>query len=141
MLSHNELVCLYKDVLILLSRVFPGDGNLRTEPKYIVFLSQLLLLFKFCPTCKTENPLVETHQFGTMAEIRTSCRNFKCSKKECIWRSQPNMTGTKIPAGNFLLSFAILIAGGSATKVLQIFCNMGLACITLNTFFRHQRVR
>ncbi|CAB4018454.1 Hypothetical predicted protein, partial [Paramuricea clavata] len=35
------------------------DGNLRTEPKRIVFLSQLLLLFNFCHCCKADNPLVE----------------------------------------------------------------------------------
>lgn len=49
------------------------------------------------------------------------------------------MPGTKIPAGNFLLCFAILLAGGSASKVIQIFNHMGLACISLSTFFRHQR--
>jgi hypothetical protein len=50
------------------------------------------------------------------------------------------MTGTKIPAGNFLLSFAILVAGKSATKVLRVFNHMGLKCISLSTFFKHQRV-
>jgi hypothetical protein len=99
------------------------------------------VLFKFCPTCKTSDPLIETREVGTMAEVHTSCRNFDCPRKECVWRSQPNMTGTKIPAGNFLLCFAILLAGGSASKVFQIFSHMGLACISLRTFFEHQRVR
>jgi ABC-type microcin C transport system permease subunit YejB len=56
------------------------------------------------------------------------------------WKSQPTMTGTKIPAGKFLLCFAILMAGGSASKVFQIFTHMGLSCISLNTFFEHQRI-
>ena len=44
-------------------------------------------------------------------------------------------------AGNFLLCFAILVAGGSATKVFQIFSHMGLSCVSLKTFFLHQKVR
>ena len=51
------------------------------------------------------------------------------------------MEGTRIPACNLLLSFAILLAGGTATKVLRIFDHMGLACISLKTFFKDQRVR
>ena len=40
------------------------------------------------------------------------------------------MPGTKILAGNFLISMAVLFAGGSFTKVRQIFLHMGLACIS-----------
>lgn len=104
------------------------------------FLSPLLLLFNVCPHCKVPNPLVEARQFGTTAHVTTTCHNEKCKKTQNIWKSQPTMTGTMIPAGNFLLSFAILIVGGSASKVIKIFETMGLACISLSTFFRHQRV-
>lgn len=116
------------------------DSNLRKEPKHIVFLTQLLLLFRFCHTCKADNPLVEVHQVGTMAVIRSSCTNPACSNKDSVWKSQPNMPGSGMAAGNFLLCFAILVAGGSASKVIQIFKHMGLSCITLHTFFKHQRV-
>lgn len=118
-----------------------GDSeNLREQSKFIVFWKQLLVLFTFCPTCKTENPLVETCESGTMITVVTICNNPKCPKKENTWRSQPFMPGSKIPAGNFLLSFAILVAGGSASKTLKIFEHMGLARIKLSTFFEHQRV-
>ncbi|KAJ7369717.1 hypothetical protein OS493_036999 [Desmophyllum pertusum] len=117
------------------------DDNLRTESKHIVFLSKLLLLFQFCHTCKTDKPLVETREVGTMAVVHTTCQNPKCPQKENVWHSQPNMPGTRIPAGNFLLCFAILLAGGSASKVIQIFSHMGLACISLSTFFQHQRTK
>ena len=50
------------------------------------------------------------------------------------------MPGTLTSAGNLLLSFAILVAGGCASKVLRIFGHMGLGRISLSTFFRHQRV-
>eukprot|EP00794_Sanderia_malayensis_P000970 gene970-biopygen221 len=38
------------------------EKNHREQPKFIAFLSQLLLLFTFCPSCKTDNPLIETRQ-------------------------------------------------------------------------------
>ena len=50
------------------------------------------------------------------------------------------MPGTKIAAGNFLLSFAVLAAGASATKVRTVFTLMGLACISLQTYHAHRRL-
>jgi threonine dehydrogenase-like Zn-dependent dehydrogenase len=96
-----------------------------------VFLSQLKLLFKLCPSFKTANPLVETSQHGTkvVVHIYTHCGNPYCKQKESMWRSQPNMEGTKIAAGNFLLSFAILVAGASISKVHRVFTHIGMACI------------
>ena len=120
-------------------RVFCEDSNLRKEPKFIVFFTQLLAIFKFCHVCKFDNPLVEVQENGTMAEVTTTCANPKCGKT-VRWFSQPYMTGTMIPAGNFLLSFGILVAGTSATKVLRVLKHMGLKCISLSTYFRHQRV-
>lgn len=130
-------ICVWHYAVCLFLRL--QDDNLRTEPKYILFLSKLLLLFQFCHSCKADNPMVETREVGTMIVVTTTCQNPKCPKKE-VWFSQPYMPGTKIPAGNFLLCFAILVAGGFACKVIQIFGHMGLACICLSTFFRHRRV-
>ncbi|KXJ17797.1 uncharacterized protein LOC110233295 [Exaiptasia diaphana] len=120
------------------SGVHISDGNLRDEPKHIVFLSQLLLLFNVCHFCKSDNPLVTRRVIGTMVEVKSACTNLKC-RKEYIWKSQPNFPGTRIAAGNLLLCFAILMAGGSISKVSQVFKHMGLSCISLATFFRHQR--
>ena len=131
-------ICVWHYAVCLFLRL--QDDNLRTEPKYIVFLSKLLLLFQFCHSCKADNPMVETREVGTMVVVTTTCQNPKCPQKEKVWFSQPYMPGTKIPAGNFLLCFAILMAGGSASKVIQIFGHMGLACICLSTFFQHQCV-
>jgi hypothetical protein len=105
-----------------------------------VFFTHLVSLFKFCPSCKSDNPLLEINQNGTMVEVITTCANSACNVKTNTWQSQPKMPGTNIPAGNFLLSFAILLAGTSASKVLSVFRHMGLASISLTTFFRHQRV-
>eukprot|EP00112_Aurelia_sp_Birch-Aquarium-sp1_P013363 Seg2834.2 transcript_id=Seg2834.2/GoldUCD/mRNA.D3Y31 product="hypothetical protein" protein_id=Seg2834.2/GoldUCD/D3Y31 len=81
------------------------------------FLSQLLLLFRVCPLCKADGLLTEQRVIRTMIEIASFCANPKCQKKESIWRSQPEMPGKKIPAGNFLLSFAILVAGAISASV------------------------
>ena len=43
------------------------------------------------------------------------------------------------PAGNILLSFAILMAGASVNKILFIFRHMGLCAYAVRKFFRHQR--
>ena len=126
--------------VFLNSREYTKDNNLRTEPKYIVFLSQLMLLFQFCPSCKSANPLVETSQHGTKVIVYTHCGNPNCKQSDSVWRSQPNMEGTKIAAGNFLLSFATLVAGASISKVQRVLRHMGVACISLSTFFRHQKV-
>lgn len=138
-LCYNNKIKLIIYFMYLSTRVYNEEDNIRTEPKFITFFTQLLILFKFCHFCHEPNPLVETLQIGTMAEVRALCVNPKCGK-EFIWKSQPVMPATKIPAGNFLLCFSILVAGGSASKVFQIFKHMGLACISLNTFFEHQRV-
>ena len=121
-------------------RIFVKDDNLRMQPKFIIFLPQLLELFQACKNCKMPGVLIEVKKFGTMVQVETTCSNDNCSQRNNVWRSQPTMPGTFIPAGNLLLSFSILCGGGSASKVLRIFEHMGLASISLSTFFRHQRV-
>ena len=109
------------------------DENLRKEPKFIVFLSQLLLLFKFCHFCKTDCHLVEMTVDGGALIIESNCGNPTCPNKRSVWRSQPLMPGSKINTGDFLQSFSILVSEGSPAKV-------GLNGISLETFYRHQRV-
>lgn len=116
------VVCVAPLILSLLSHstgyqllVQIRGQNLRT-----VFISQLLLLFQCCHVCKTDNPELEAKQVGTEGIITTSCSNPKCPKWINIWHSQPSMPNSQIPAGNFLLCMAVLLAGGSATKVFQV---------------------
>ena len=101
-----------------------GDGGFR-----------LLLLFKFWHICKTENPAVDAKQDGTEAVVTTNCSNPKCPKQVNMWYSQPFMPNSQIPAGNFLVCMAVLLATSSATKVFQVFKHMGLSCVSLNTYF------
>ncbi|XP_073231855.1 uncharacterized protein [Porites lutea] len=126
-------LCLYCSIPL------SSNNDIRTEPKHIVFLSKLLLLFQFCHFCRTGNkPDVTATQSGTAVTIRTTCSNPGC-RKEFTWTSQPLMSGTKLTAGNFLICMATLFAGGSFTKMKTIFQHKGLACVSLNTFFKHQR--
>lgn len=90
--------------------------NIRKEEKYIVFQSQLMLLFKFCHVCKADNPLVEMVTDGTLVVVKTTCGNPACDKRNNIWKSQPLLPNTKVNAGDFLLSFAILVSGGLPPK-------------------------
>ena len=129
--------CLHLIGRIQLSRSYQ---NIRTEPKYKVFLLKLLLLFQFCHVCRTgRKPEMKAEQTGFGIVIKTVCTNSSC-RKEFIWSSQPLIPGTKLLVGNFLISMAVLFAGGFFTKARQIFLHMSLACISLSTFFRHQWV-
>ena len=93
----------------------------------------------FCFNCKSEQPNIEVKKNGTMVTVVQQCKS--CSpagKTPFKWRSQPFVLG-RHPAGNMLLSMAILVAGASVTKVLMIFSHMRLSVYTAHTFFTHQR--
>ena len=112
------------------------DTPSKDEPKFLVFYSRLLALFSlFCFKCKDDNPSVNMQSNGTMVTVYQDCKN--CGSKAFQWRSQPLVLG-KYPAGNILLSFAILMAGGSVAKVLLVCRHMGLAVYSARTFFVHQ---
>ena len=72
---------------------------------------------------------------GTMVVVKQTCN-------KCVfgyeWYSQP-MVLKKYPAGNVLLSCAIVMAGASISKILLAFRHMGLCVHTARTFFRHQK--
>ena len=117
------------------NRVGIAEKDEREEPKGIVFLSKLLLLFQYCHICFTPNPEVMSSQTGTLLTIETKCS--KC-KEIFIWKSQPFLLG-KFPAGNLLLSFAVLCAGASIKKVLLVFRHMGILVYNEPTYYYHQR--
>ena len=130
----------YSLKVFLLYRLPKIDGNIRTHPKFIVFWTQLMFLFKFCHSCKSDNSLIEANQVGTDVVVRTTCSNPTCKQKVSTWESQLKMPNMAISAGNFLLSMATLISGGSMANVQQIFSHMGLSCICLHSYFPYQKV-
>ena len=115
-------------------------NDLRTLPKHIVFLSQLLLLFQSCHSCKADNPLIETREVGTNACVTTICSNLRCPEKTRTWYSQPLMPATKMYAGNFLLCMSTLLSRSSFSKVCQLCLHMGLGCVSVNTYSRYLKV-
>ena len=107
------------------------------EPKFIVSFTNLLALFSlFCFKCKKSEPTVTMKKRGTLVIVNQHCS--KCDY--CYeWRSQPNTLGGKHAAENVLLSFAILLAGASISKVLLVFSYVGMSAYSTRTFFAHQR--
>ena len=65
--------------------------NLCTEPKHIVFLSQLLVLFKFCHVCKADNPLIEAGGIGTEAVIKKNMQQSSMQQRENLVQSATDM--------------------------------------------------
>ena len=62
-----------------------------------------------------------------------------CGDNSFSWKSQPMMFNGRYPAGNVLLSFSILMAGASISKILLVFKHMGLSAYNARTFFFHQK--
>ena len=113
----------------LFFRVDPSLPEYR-QPKFIVFCGMLMNIFTlFCFKCKEAAPAASLKCHETMVTVTQHCR--KC-KDVFEWNFQPLVMG-KYPAGNLLLSFAILMAGASISKVLLIFRHMGISVYSART--------
>lgn len=121
-------------MLVLNYRLECEGTDVREEPKAIVFSSKLLQLFQFCHLCLASNPQLSVTQTGTMLTVKSSCST--CGGTH-IWKSQPLLE--RFPAGNIILSFAILTAGASVGKIILVFKHMGLLCYSEATYYYHQR--
>ncbi|KAL3873816.1 hypothetical protein ACJMK2_028655 [Sinanodonta woodiana] len=109
--------------------------SLMSERKFIVFEQQLLSLFLTCHYCHGPAKGKVTNTIGTLIIITQECH--LCSKSY-TWSSQPYIGD--MPAGNIILSGAILFAGATPTKVLRVMHHMCIPVIHLSTFMTHQRV-
>ena len=114
--------------------------SIAMSKKFIVFLLQILLHFNSCQECKSVKPAIETCCSGTWWRWQPNVSILICAKPENTWNSQPQMTGTKMAAGNFHLCFSTLISGASPSEVLLVFRNMRVACFTLDTYEKYQSV-
>ena len=103
------------------------------QQTYIVFESALLTLFAMCIYCGYGCTKVIKVVIGTFLRISQICN--RCERSR-IWESQPFIGAT--PAGNLLMSSAILYTGSLPSKALKIFEVLKCASITRSTFFRHQ---
>ena len=98
-----------------------------------MFRSHLLSLFTVCRSCHQLCSGEVTQQMGTFISIKQSCSH--CDH-EWLWNSQPFIKNK--PAGNILLSAAILFSGSTPAKVLHFLNCLNVACITDRTFYLHQ---
>lgn len=96
--------------------------NILEEPKAIIFLSKLLLLFQFCHLCFAPKPNFKLSQSGTFISVTAKCE--KCCQTFSS-ESQAKLLA-KVPAGNLLLSFAALCAGAPIKKILVVFKHTNL---------------
>jgi len=104
------------------------------EVKYIVFKSSLLELFTQCLLCNNTCIGEVAYEKGTFIAIKQHCSH--CEHRR-LWTSQPRIKDT--PAGNILLSAAILFSGATPGKILRVLNHMKVACFTDRTFYYHQR--
>ena len=104
------------------------------EIKYIVFRSSLMELFTHCPSCHNACAGEVGYVQGTFIAVRQHCSHCEYQRQ---WTSQPRIRDT--PAGNVLLSAAILFSGATPGKVLRMLSHLKVACFTDRTFYYHQK--
>ena len=142
MLSHIPELAHPKTVIInfmnttLIYRCDESDDDSHksvAQQMYLVFESALLLLFTTCVYCGQATSSINKAVRGTFLRITQLCD--VCGRSR-IWESQ-SFIGT-VPAGNILLSSAILYSGSLPSKALRMFHVLKCAAIDRTMFFRHQ---
>ncbi len=98
----------------------------------MVFRSCLWALLQRCPGCSKPCHAEIAHRSGSMIKVNRDCDYCEDTNS---WTSQP-MLG-EIPAGNILLSSAIMFTGASYTKTLRVLNSMNIATISTRTFQDH----
>lgn len=111
---------------------------LRGAQVHCFFFSKLPCLFSlFCSKCKGDKPKVTMKQRGTMVIVNQYC--LTRGDNSYSWKSQPMMFNGRYPAGNVLLSFSVLMAGASISKILLVFKHTSLSAYKARTFFFPQK--
>ena len=91
-------------------------------------------LFQLCPVCTEPATAEVTCVVGTLIHVTQKC--LTCSYAR-VWRSQPYIN--KIPAGNLLLSAAILFSGSMISQTLRMLKILKVQCFSRQTYHKHQR--
>lgn len=94
-------------------------------PKYLVFRSQLDILFQQCRQCGKPITKKERSVVGSMVKYTASCLD----EHVFTWRSQP-LIGHQ-PSGNIALAAAIVLSGNSYSKIHAL-----AACLQMPFFSR-----
>lgn len=91
-------------------------------------------LFEFCPLCSEPATAEVSTVVGTLIHVTQKCTI--CSYAR-VWRSQPYIK--KIPAGNLLLSAAILYFGSMISQTLRMLKILKVQCFSRQTYHKHQK--
>ena len=102
------------------------------DRKFVVFESALLSLFRDCRSCGLSVTL-NTSLYGTLLVIKAICPD----GHTFTWYSQPFVG--RAPAGNILLSAAILFSGSTYTTFSNIADILNLSVFNEATFYRIQK--
>ena len=109
--------------MTLMSRNLKMKSN-----SYLVFRSHLLSLFTACRSCHQLCTPQVVNQIGTYITIKQTCDH--CGNT-WTWHSQPFIKDQ--PAGNILLSAAIMFSGSTPAKVFRFLKFLQVACFTDRT--------
>ncbi|XP_041423621.1 uncharacterized protein LOC121395106 [Xenopus laevis] len=116
-----------------------NEKDLIKERKFLVFESCLDdLLFKvrcgFSIECTSPIEKLNKKTIGSSLSVTATCIS---GHEFQLWQSQPRIRN--VPAGNLLLSCAILCSGASFQKVDDMLNILGLLHISKTTYYRFQR--
>jgi hypothetical protein len=100
--------------------------------KYLVFENQINKLFKFCPDCGASITGTNKYITGTMLSVSYSCQ----LGHNNTWHSQTSLR--RMPAGNLLLSAAILLSGSTYSKAAQLLNILHMPILSESEFYRIQ---
>lgn len=85
-----------------------------------------------CPKCAAPCHTIDKKVKGTCLTVRRICNN---GDVHC-WSSQPIVN--RRPLGNILFAAVTLYSGCIVKKVLRLFTQIGVPCISYRTFFKVQ---
>ena len=86
-----------------------------------------------CSVCAERTVGEISRRISSLVIVTQKCHHCKFVK---TWFSQPFIG--RMPAGNLLISAAILFSGSMISHSLRIFKFINVLCIGWSTFFRHQ---
>ena len=110
------------------------ENTFLKEPKYLVFWSSLLLLFRYCFTCKEKTKILSVRRSrGTLLVVTMKCHN----KHIYTWRSQPMVNNTG--SGNIILSGAILYTGNTFKRISDTFDSINIPHFSRALFYNIQK--
>ena len=109
------------------------ENSFLKEPKYLIFWSSFLLLFRYCFTWKEKTKIISVRIRGTVLVVTMKCHN----KHTHTWRSQPMVNNTG--AGNILLSGAILYTGNTFKRISEMFDSINIPHFSRTLFYSIQK--